>query len=303
MKFIIAAALAGITAAAGDLSPSWSFKSTTTVGGPNNPWFTISVPMMTTITTETAGTTETITGSYVSISMGTKPPSITVNMTSNSYSPLTIETINPKSTCSPGHLPRVVEARNHMDRDPDAHLTKNFMGGFVTYTYPPSQPQTTDSSDILPTSSYQSITSTGSDFPRSTTTISKVLTVTRTETCKSVSTSYTSSLQLPITRSGETSSTSKQQDVPSTTSYGDTGTYVPTSTSDETSDSSSAPYTSSIKNSNEITLTFTMPVGPDLRTGPEWGTSGPSRTNYGTTFTTITITATRPHLTRTSSSM
>lgn len=53
MRVAIATILAGIAAVGKclDLDPSWSFASTITITDKGTPWYTVSIPFLTTVTT------------------------------------------------------------------------------------------------------------------------------------------------------------------------------------------------------------------------------------------------------------
>ncbi|RWA13907.1 hypothetical protein EKO27_g1174 [Xylaria grammica] len=131
MRFTIAAVLAGVAAAAKALDPSWSFASTTTIID-KDPWYTVNVPFLSTITTSVSGTIETVTKTEVSISIGTKSPSTLVPDTPTNCL---------ADPCEPVHESGGVVARQVLESTEE----------LITYTHSHPQSSTIDDSDVLPT--------------------------------------------------------------------------------------------------------------------------------------------------------
>ncbi|KAI1191812.1 hypothetical protein F5B17DRAFT_450035 [Nemania serpens] len=147
MRVALAPILAGIAAVGKcmDLHQGWSFASTTTITDGGTPWYTISVPFLTTITTHVSGTVETITATKVAISIGTEAPSTvlpTTLVSSLVAIPCTTSIIL-DDAAGPDlvHDSAGVEAR--------ALLTSS--QELITHTHFHLQSNTIDDSDIVPT--------------------------------------------------------------------------------------------------------------------------------------------------------
>ncbi|KAI3334133.1 hypothetical protein F4824DRAFT_502536 [Ustulina deusta] len=163
MRVIIAAVLAGVAAVAKALDPNWSFESTTTISDKDTTWYTVSVPFLTTVTTDVSGKIKTITKTEVSISMGTDAPSA-----------LLLPVLSTDAT---------VSEPVHEFHDLVVRFVSTATDEFITHTHSDTQSNTINDSDVLPTIAPTSDTSSPAvSFSFSSTTLAVGATATSSET-------------------------------------------------------------------------------------------------------------------------
>ncbi|KAI1752646.1 hypothetical protein F4782DRAFT_530134 [Xylaria castorea] len=270
MRVTTAAIIASIVAAVEGLSPSWSFASTTTITDKDTPWYTISAPFLTTITTDVSGTVETITATKVSISIGTEPPS--------AISPV-ISTNSPTIPGTGSTSGTMVSARVRKVRGLKAHSPSTSTEELITHTHSHTQSSTIDDSDVLTTTS--PITDQSDPTTSSLTTTSAGTTATLNTTTRPTTSVYY-----------HTSNTSKTHCISSSVSSIDGITWFSTSimTSSDTAYSTSTYDYDETSSSSSSISTMSIPAS---ETPTSWITTDPQSTsNESTTFTTRTIMST-----------
>ncbi|KAI0184206.1 hypothetical protein EV127DRAFT_474510 [Xylaria flabelliformis] len=255
------AMIASLATAVGGLSPSWSFASTTTITDDGTPWYTISAPFLTTITTNVSGTVETIIATKVSISIGTDSPSaIPPVVSASSLTILGTASIYATMDTARVHEVRRVKARS------SSTSTKEL----TTHT----QSSTIDDSDVLPTTS--SIADQGDSTTSSPTSTVAVITATSSTTTKP----RTSIYYFTSGTSNAPSTSTSVSSFESTTTFG-MGTVMPSDT---------AYSTSTCDYDETSTSILTMSI-PTFVTPISWTTTDPQSTSHeSTTLTTRTLT-------------
>ncbi|KAI0445868.1 hypothetical protein F4803DRAFT_547905 [Xylaria telfairii] len=224
MRVTTTAVIASAAAAVKGLSPNWSFTSTTTVTDETKTWYTISTPFLTTITTCVSGTTETITTTKVSISIGTKPPSAI---------PLATSTNSPTTPSSDSISGAAVSKRAHNSRGVESRSASTATAEPVTQTYSNTQSSTTDDSDAPSTTS--SIIGQ----------VDSIVSFPTTTAAGTTTTPYLSSLSLNYESQDDTSSTASADDE-------DTITIFPPTIEETTF---TATYSSSVHTTRSFTVT------------------------------------------------
>ncbi|KAJ2968491.1 hypothetical protein NUW58_g10210 [Xylaria curta] len=254
MRIATVAILAGSVALGKALDPSWSFASTTTITDEATLWYTVSVPFLTTVTTDVSGGADTITITKVFISIGTEPPNtiLPTASTSDSATPYG-DSISSTSFGPDGEV--------HFPPMP----TKDLLGHLEYYR----QPGITEDSDVLPSDS-STIASDGGDVTAYT--ASEDGTGTATDTTTAEQTTDSGSFAIPSrfipTRPAIERSTTKHPSTPMRTSV----QYDTRRFSRKYSTSLTAGFT------GHTTTTSVASSGVDFNTGTYDETSGVSFT-------------------------
>ncbi|KAI0902879.1 hypothetical protein F4823DRAFT_637439 [Ustulina deusta] len=240
MRVIIAGVLAGVAAVAKALDPNWSFESTTTISDKDTTWYTVSVPFLTTVTTDVSGKIKTITKTEVSISMGTDAPSA-----------LLLHVLSTDAT---------VSEPVHEFHDLVVRSVSTATDELVTHTHSDTQANTINDSDVLPTIAPTSDTSSPAvSFSFSSTTLAVGATATSSETSL---TTHSSPLGYG---GGEGTSSTTTVAEGTTTTVTVTAFLTPTTTS-------------SINSPTPSTLTFVVTYGSPVQTLTLSATIGASDT-------------------------